>query len=296
MEFKHVEYFVETCNYGSISDAARSLYISQQALSRCIANLEKELECTLFTRTSRGIELTPNGRYLYDQFRPLVMSYYENVKIASAHFKNQPISLPFCCGPGIVRNISPELLISFSDQNPEIKLDMIELADVDCEQYISEDRLRFGLMVAPKWKHKQAYDYIIIKTEPTFLLVHKSHPFAGLTSVSLRMLRNEKVLALSKTSFYQNNLNHALEPYNFSLTPYYESSDVSQLCSLVTKGKGVLLCIQQIYDEADQNEVALIPIEERNYDYNIAFVFQRFDALDSIAKRFIRFVIENINK
>ncbi|HCA05316.1 MAG TPA: hypothetical protein DEO32_05400 [Ruminococcaceae bacterium] len=43
MEFKHIEYFIETARHKSISKAAESLFISQQALSRCIKNIESEV-------------------------------------------------------------------------------------------------------------------------------------------------------------------------------------------------------------------------------------------------------------
>jgi DNA-binding transcriptional LysR family regulator len=75
LEFTHIAYFVETCNHTSLSKAAGSLFISQQALSRVIANLEKELGCALFMRSVRGIELTDNGRYLYEQFQPVVTAF-----------------------------------------------------------------------------------------------------------------------------------------------------------------------------------------------------------------------------
>lgn len=73
MEFKHIEYFIETCRHTSISQAAESLSISQNALSRCIANMEAELGCTLFSRTVKGISLTEEGKYLYERFYPLVI-------------------------------------------------------------------------------------------------------------------------------------------------------------------------------------------------------------------------------
>ena len=49
MEFKHLEYFIEASQHKSMSRAAEALYISQQALSRCIANMEQELGVELFT-------------------------------------------------------------------------------------------------------------------------------------------------------------------------------------------------------------------------------------------------------
>ena len=59
-------YFYEAAKAGSISAAAKKLYVSQPAVSSMIGNLEKELHTTLFFRTSRGICLTPEGTILFD--------------------------------------------------------------------------------------------------------------------------------------------------------------------------------------------------------------------------------------
>lgn len=72
MEFKHIEYFVETAKHKSISKAAENLFISQQALSRCMKNPEAELSCNLFERTVKGSVLTEEGKLLYHKFSPIV--------------------------------------------------------------------------------------------------------------------------------------------------------------------------------------------------------------------------------
>ena len=294
MEFKHVAYFIEACNHNSLSKAAKSLYISQQALSRAIGNLESEVGCKLFYRSVNGIELTADGVYLYNQFHASVTSFQDSVSQTESHFGNRPIKLPFCCGPGIIRNASPELLLSFSERHPNIELDMIELSNVQCEAYIHEDKRHFGLMVASEWKLGQSQDFILVKTEPSYLLVHKSHPLAGAKSVSLRLLENERVLTMDKTFHFQEDLNRAVAPFNFTIKPFYQTADVTQQCSLVDKGLGIMLCIRQIYEESTCKNVVLVPLEERTFDYNIAFVFQDYDALDTTAKLFIRYLIENI--
>mgnify|MGYP000332268249 CR=1 FL=1 len=56
-------YTVAQC--GSISAAARHLYISQPAISKSISNLENELQTHLFERTSRGVSLTEEGQLLF---------------------------------------------------------------------------------------------------------------------------------------------------------------------------------------------------------------------------------------
>ncbi|WP_455715116.1 LysR family transcriptional regulator [Anaerosporobacter sp.] len=51
---------------GNISRAAKELYISQPAISKAISKLEQNLEVTLFTRNSRGVHLTEEGKMLYE--------------------------------------------------------------------------------------------------------------------------------------------------------------------------------------------------------------------------------------
>lgn len=58
--------FYTVANAGNISKAAKELYISQPAISKSIQKLEDGLECKLFSRSSRGVVLTDEGRLLYD--------------------------------------------------------------------------------------------------------------------------------------------------------------------------------------------------------------------------------------
>ncbi len=261
-----------------------------------IARLEEELGCRLFARTVKGIELTADGKYLYDQFQPVVSAFYNAATESALYLGNRPVRLPFCCGPGIIRNISPELLLLFSELHPHIELDMIELSNGQCEEYIHADKRRFGLMVASEWKHRQNHNYILVKTEPSYLLVHKDNPLAARESVSLGMLKNERILTLDKTSYFLEDLNRAVEPFHFTVRPYYETSDVMQQSGLVDRGIGVMLCIRQIYEESTSKNVVLVPLEERTFDYNIAFIFQDYDALDAVAKQFIQFIIEHVKR
>ena len=51
-------------NDGSFKNAARSLFLTQPAVSLQIQNLEKQLKTTLFDRTKKQIELTESGNLL----------------------------------------------------------------------------------------------------------------------------------------------------------------------------------------------------------------------------------------
>ena len=62
-DYYRIFYYVAKC--GNLSQAARELVNNQPNLTRSIKNLEAELGCTLFSRTNRGMKLTPEGERLY---------------------------------------------------------------------------------------------------------------------------------------------------------------------------------------------------------------------------------------
>lgn len=64
--------FMIVCRHGQLSSASKAMKISQPSLSHRIKNLELALGLKLFTRTSKGVELTRDGQYLYRRIeRPL---------------------------------------------------------------------------------------------------------------------------------------------------------------------------------------------------------------------------------
>ena len=61
----HYQIFNKVAETGNISLAAKELFISQPAISKSIIKLEEELNVLLFSRSSRGVRLTEEGKLLY---------------------------------------------------------------------------------------------------------------------------------------------------------------------------------------------------------------------------------------
>ena len=62
-DYYRLFYYVAQCR--SFTRAAKVLENNQPNITRCMNNLEQDLGCKLFIRTSRGISLTPEGLRLY---------------------------------------------------------------------------------------------------------------------------------------------------------------------------------------------------------------------------------------
>lgn len=72
MELRALRYYLAVCEWGTMSRAAEELHVTQPALSRQIAALERELGCELLERHSRSVQPTEKGLYLRRRTQEIV--------------------------------------------------------------------------------------------------------------------------------------------------------------------------------------------------------------------------------
>ena len=78
--------FEAASRHSSFTSAARELFITQGAVSRHVSTLEKWLEVQLFSRKSRGIELTPKGQVFFR----LVRGALDQLEYAARQLQQRP--------------------------------------------------------------------------------------------------------------------------------------------------------------------------------------------------------------
>ena len=72
MELRTLRYFLAVAREENMTEAANVLHVTQPTLSRQIADLERELGCTLFERTNRSCELTGDGMRLRQRAEEII--------------------------------------------------------------------------------------------------------------------------------------------------------------------------------------------------------------------------------
>lgn len=82
MNINQIKYFVSTFELGSFSAAARSQYVTVQAVSKAIADLERELDKDLFVRKNRSVHPTEFGERFYSKALPALRAFEELEKIS----------------------------------------------------------------------------------------------------------------------------------------------------------------------------------------------------------------------
>lgn len=291
MEFRRIEYFLTTSEHKSITKAADSLYISQQALSRCIQHLETEFGCRLFTRTSQGSALTEEGQYLYDHFKPLVQSFREGEEEAMRHLMGIPKKISFMSMPALLGLVYPDALFEFKEKHPSFELEPRESFERTIVDYVLEDPTHFGFMVKPvQWDDKRL-QFLIIKTYPMRLYVHKDHPLANKETVSFAELKDSKFLMLDKGSFYQDIIRIKAKESGFTPQVAFETADVHQITSLIGTGKGVYMGVELEENLRPRNS-KMLSFSDPDLLFRICFVCQNFDRLEPQNRKFIEYMKE----
>ena len=72
MTLQQLKYVIEVARSRSISKAAQNLFISQPSLSNALKEVEKEMGITIFSRTNKGIMITPEGSEFLGYARQVV--------------------------------------------------------------------------------------------------------------------------------------------------------------------------------------------------------------------------------
>ncbi len=100
MNLLHLKYAVEVAKAGSMGKASEKLLIATPNLSRSIKELEADLGITIFERTSKGMELTPEGQEFIGYAKTIlgqieqVENFYKNGAAKKQEFS---ISVPRAC-------------------------------------------------------------------------------------------------------------------------------------------------------------------------------------------------------
>lgn len=75
MKLEHIQMFLDIVHNGSINQASKQGYISQQGLSMAVKQLEAELNTSLFKRSNKGVKLTEEGEAFYYYSERMMMLY-----------------------------------------------------------------------------------------------------------------------------------------------------------------------------------------------------------------------------
>ena len=120
-----IKCFLTVAKMLSFTEAAKSLYMAQPALSKQISAFEKELQMQLFDRTKRSVKLTKQGEIMYEELSAIwrrmemVVEMAKNIdKMRNAKMKVGVVA------DDLASNALPKIVYEFGRSMPEAELDV----------------------------------------------------------------------------------------------------------------------------------------------------------------------------
>ncbi|MFI7095870.1 LysR family transcriptional regulator [Streptomyces lydicus] len=190
MDLEAVRTFDAVAEAGQFQKAASDLSITQQAVSKRIATLERDLGVRLFTRTPRGAELTIDGQAFLPHARELLR--VAERAVASVRTGRRPLRVDV-----IASRVAPSgLMRGFHQAHPEIDLDVVMLFDV--ETAVAAIRsgaidASFRAVAAPGRPLPEDIESLRVLDEPLQLLTGPAHALANARSVTLAQLAGHRI-------------------------------------------------------------------------------------------------------
>ena len=200
MNLNQLKYFYAVCIYGSLSAAAEYLYISQPSLSASIKSLEKEFGVSLFNRRYKGMELTPEGKRLFEMCKD-ILSRTEQLEDIMKDLGNERNKLRLGVPPMIGSIILPYIYRDFCQLYPDITLEIVEDGRSSLLDKLSENYLDMIFLL-----HNNSLDEKFASTKVARLEIvccaSKDNVIAEYSLVTPHLLKNVP-LVLFENSFFQ---------------------------------------------------------------------------------------------
>lgn len=142
-----IDCFLAAVRTGSLTAAAREVYISPQAVSQHIQNLESELSAPLFTRSSSGVSLTPEGKEFLSFALRLTGLYSSTVNAIREQYRNMSRQLTIGLSDyiDVVGQISGGLT-EFARLHPEAEIKGVQYSNREIMAAISDGSIDAAIM------------------------------------------------------------------------------------------------------------------------------------------------------
>ncbi|MFB5760737.1 LysR family transcriptional regulator [Paenibacillus medicaginis] len=187
MNIENIEAFVYVYHYGSFNKAAEILFLSQPSVTARIQTLERELDCRLFDRLGKQVQLTEKGR----QFLPYAQQVLQIYQKGKQHIQKQgtiPNELRIGCTVSVSNYIIPELLPKLKEEYPGLQIKVTTAGTDDIAAKVLNRELDIGFVRGISHPYLQSVKYY---EDPIRLYTSADHPLARMGAVSLDRIADE---------------------------------------------------------------------------------------------------------
>ncbi len=198
MNFKHLKTFVKLAHSGSFSLAAQQLHTVQSAVSRHINALERELEVTLFSRTTRQVELTAAGAAFLQHAEGLLRQTEQARVDAQRVQSGAQGTLRIGYLSSACAAFLPLLLRDFAAHAGQVRIEIVEMTAAQQFAALHHGNIDVGFS-RPVHQHPATTIHSRhLLNDPIVAVMADNHPLAGAPQLSLTQLNEHKLTLFAR--------------------------------------------------------------------------------------------------
>ena len=277
--------FYTVANTGNISKAAKELYISQPAISKSIQKLEESVGCKLFSRSSRGVVLTDEGKLLYEHvseaFETLTMGEEKlkrSIELGVGHLKIG-VSSTLC------KYLLLPYLKEFIRQNPHISISISCQSTNDTLKLLEDNKIDIGLIGKPENLKNIHFDFL---EEIEDIFVAAKDYLRNLKARGIQkdhILQSSTLMLLDKNNMTRQYIDDYLQENQIIIK---DSIDISDMDLLI--GVGVACVIKNFVREDLENGTLMeIPLGFPIHKREVGFAYKTTTKPSKSLAEFIHF-------
>ncbi len=284
---------------GNISNAAKSLYISQPAVSKAISKLEQNLDVILFTRSPKGVALTYEGELLFVKIKAAFESIESGeeqlrraTELGSGHIKIG-VSTTLC------KYVLLPYLRDFIEANPHIKISINCQSTYQTLKLLEEDKIDIGFIGKPKdtKEYMKNLDFIRVGEIEDIFVTTKSY----MDNLKIRVadhshssiLQNATLMLLDKPNMTRQYIDAYFAEHHFEPGQLIEVTTMDLLIDFAKIGLGVACVIKDfVKKELESKDLIQVPLKVSIPKRNIGFAIPKAKVISSATERFAAFVAE----
>ena len=291
--FEYYKVFYYVAKFKSITAAAKELFLTQPTVTHYIQSLERDLGCTLFERTRRGVLLTPEAEQLFTHveiaFEHLIegQRQFQALQILSEGSVSIGAS-----GTALYHFLIPYLK-EFREKHPNIKIKISDNSTPSILKLLKEGLLDFAVLVMNDEDIIEE-DYIITPLTSIKDIFIGGSDYEQLKEVvsTFDELRKYPLICLNKGTVTRTFLNSFLSKQNVEWSPDIELEAIDLIATMVMQNFGIgFIPSVFVEDKIKSGEVFQIKLEKEIPARKICLICNRLP-LSKVSESFIKLLGE----
>ena len=287
-ELYKVFYYVATTL--SFSEASKQLFISQSAVSQAIKALEKKLDQTLFIRSTKRVQLTPEGEILLRHIEPAMnlIKRGESQLIDAASSGGQ---IRIGASDTICRYFLVPYLKRFHEEFPNAHIKVTNETSLRCVELLETGQVDLIVTNYPNSNLSNLYSLKKIASFRDVFIANQSFSELKDRKIALRELLKYPIIMLEKQSTTSEFLHNLFQQHQLDLVPEIELSSNDLLLDLAKIGLGIAFlpdyCIQNKDDD-----LFFVELNEKLPSRQLAIAHNNHIPVSKVTQEFLNYFTE----